>query len=159
MGKFLRHLTVYTKRLISALGEMLSRQLSQTKFMTRFWSISNKFRYYKQNRSPSVCQQSGAILHFQQHRPIICPKWWRDPDAHGLEKALSHPCTRRSKHDKILNRFAESIKLQAFKSNECIRALLQFKSNCSGFPIVKTMTLKGQQLQDITHADKTQTGQ
>lgn len=62
-----------------------------------------------------------------------------------------------SKHEKMLNRIAESMKLLALKSNGCIRAPLQFKSNCSGFPIVKTVTSEGRQLQDITHADKTQT--
>lgn len=34
MGKFLGYLTVYTGLHISAPGEMLSRQLSQTKFIT-----------------------------------------------------------------------------------------------------------------------------
>lgn len=153
-----RCLTVYTGFHISALSEMLSRQLSQTKFITHISGAFPINSVHKQNRSPTVCQQCVAISNFQQLKPIIFLEWWRDPDAPELDTTLSHPCTQQSKHEKMLNRIAESIKLQVFKSNECIRALLQFKSNCSGFPIVKTLALEGQQLQNITHADKTQTG-
>ena len=58
-GEVPRRLTVYTGLHISALSEMLSRQLSQTKFITRFWSISNKFRSQTKQESNSVPTMCG----------------------------------------------------------------------------------------------------
>lgn len=159
MGKFFESLAVYTGLCIWARSEMLSRQLSQTKFITHVSGALPINSRHKQNRSLTVCQQRVAILHFQQLQPIICLERWRDPDAPGSDTTPSHPCTRRSKHEKMLNRNCLEYKnYRHFKSNGCIRASLQFKSNCSGFTTVKTLTLEGRQLQDIAHADKTQKG-
>lgn len=108
----------------------------------------------------NACLDFGVLLqcslYFQQ--PIICQS------AEDFQKLLSWTqlcpiCVPTEVNvKKTLNRITEGIKPEADKSEGCTSGPLQFKSNCSGFPIVKTLTLDGRQLQDLTHADKTQTG-
>lgn len=47
-------------------SEMLSRQLSQSKFIMHVSGAFPVNSGHKQNRSATVCQQCVAILHFQQ---------------------------------------------------------------------------------------------
>lgn len=56
------------------------------------------------------------------------------------------PYAQGNKHEKMLNRVAESIKPQVFMSNGRISLPLQLELNCSGFPIVITVALERWQL-------------
>lgn len=130
---FLGCTKVYTGLHISALSEMLSRQLSQTKFITH---VSGAFPInpgHKQHRSPTVCQQYVDILHFQQLQPIICLCGEEIQMLLDWTPLCPHPyISREVNMKKDVEQNCCKHKTTG-KSNGCIRVPLQFKSNCSGF--------------------------
>lgn len=154
---FLGCTKVYTGLHISALSEMLSRQLSQTKFITH---VSGAFPInpgHKQHRSPTVCQQYVDILHFQQLQPIICLCGEEIQMLLDWTPLCPHPyISREVNMKKMLNRIAASIKLQA-SLTDALEYRCNLNQTAQVSPIVKTLTLQGRQLQDITHPDKIQT--
>lgn len=123
-----------------ALTEMLSRHLSQTKFIIQHSGAIPENWGHKQSRSPTVCQQRVAILHFRQLQTVtvsvssgeeiqILLAWTTAP---------FHLCTRRSKPEKMLNRVVWQYRRLCLW---CIRAW------STGFPEVKTIWIwKGHQL-------------